>query len=278
MTLVLALKVGDGVVLGADSATTLAQGSQYMNSYFNAEKLFNLRKGLPLGAVTYGVGGLVNHSIATLAKDLRGRFSNAQDPHWYLDPDSYTVEQVARLMQEHFIDDLFAREIKSTGPFDSVMGFIIAGYSAGVDLAEIWQLEVKGDGTCSGPQLVSGTTQPVGGAWEGITDPINRLLRGWSFEVFNRLTAAGLTADQARALLDSVEPLLNPTMPIQDLIDFVHFLVETTCGYVRFAPGHLTVAKPIDSASITRHEGFRWIRRKHYFERRVNRAAAQGLP
>lgn len=65
MTIVLALKVGDGVVLGADSASTLiGNNGSYHNSYFNAEKLFNLVKGLPIGAVTHGLGGLAGRSVA----------------------------------------------------------------------------------------------------------------------------------------------------------------------------------------------------------------------
>jgi hypothetical protein len=49
MTLVIALKVGDGLILGADSASTLMIGDTYHNSYFNAEKLFNIRKDFRLG-------------------------------------------------------------------------------------------------------------------------------------------------------------------------------------------------------------------------------------
>ena len=67
-----------------------------------------------------------------------------------------------------------------------------------------------------------------------------------------------------------MRPVVHPTMPIQDAIDLVHFLIDTTCGYVRFAPGPATVAQPIDSAAITRHEGFRWVRRKHYFSAALN--------
>ena len=78
MTIVLALKVGDGVVMGADSASTIVgHNNSYHNSYFNAEKLFNLVKGLPIGAVTYGLGGLANRSVGSLAKDLRVKLSSA---------------------------------------------------------------------------------------------------------------------------------------------------------------------------------------------------------
>lgn len=71
-------------------------------------------------------------------------------------------------------------------------------------------------------------------------------------------------------ILESARTMVHPTMPIQDAIDLVHFLIETTCGYVRFAPGPATVAQPIDSAAITRHEGFRWVRRKHYYSQALN--------
>jgi len=59
-------------------------------------------------------------------------------------------------------------------------------------------------------------------------------------------------------------------MPIQDAIDLVEYLIEVTVGFVRFAPGNATVAKPIDVAAITPHEGFKWVRRKHYFNSDLN--------
>ena len=56
MTIAVAVKVGDGVVLGADSASTLSSNGGVVNVYFNAEKIINLVKGLPLGMVVYGLG------------------------------------------------------------------------------------------------------------------------------------------------------------------------------------------------------------------------------
>lgn len=79
-----------------------------------------------------------------------------------------------------------------------------------------------------------------------------------------------MSQPDALQLVQSLEPVVHPTMPIQDAIDLVHFLIDVTCGYVRFAPGPATVAQPIDSAAITRHEGFRWVRRKHYYSAGVN--------
>ena len=63
MTIAITVRVHDGVVLAADSATTLigtdtASGAVgVINVYNNANKLHNLLKGSPLGAVTWGTGG-----------------------------------------------------------------------------------------------------------------------------------------------------------------------------------------------------------------------------
>jgi hypothetical protein len=59
-------------------------------------------------------------------------------------------------------------------------------------------------------------------------------------------------------------------MPIQDAIDLAHFLVDATIQFVRFSPGSPTVGGPIEIATITKHEGFKWVARKHYFESRLN--------
>ncbi|AND70214.1 hypothetical protein ATSB10_27600 [Dyella thiooxydans] len=74
----------------------------------------------------------------------------------------------------------------------------------------------------------------------------------------------------AQTLLASMEPLINGAMPIQDAVDMVHYLIEVTCGYVRFSPGPSTVAKPIDLAAITKHNGFKWVARKHYYPAGLN--------
>jgi hypothetical protein len=55
-------------------------------------------------------------------------------------------------------------------------------------------------------------------------------------------------------------------MPIQDAIDLAEFLVHAAIVYSRFSPGAQIVGGPIEIAAITKHEGFKWIRRKHYYD------------
>src|SRR5439155_26728913 len=107
MTIAISLKVNDGLVLAADSASTLITqvpggGNAVVNVYNNANKVFNLRKGLPVGAITWGSGSIGKASISTLAKDLRKRFAGDDPPHeeWELDPDTYSMLKVAERLRE----------------------------------------------------------------------------------------------------------------------------------------------------------------------------------
>ena len=89
---------------------------------------------------------------------------------------------------------------------------------------------------------------------------------------FNEVyTKHGLSAEQAadaRAKLapELYELLFLEAMPIHDAVDLARFLVQTTIGFVKFSVGRpKTVGGPIEIAAITKHEGFKWIERRHFF-------------
>ena len=59
-------------------------------------------------------------------------------------------------------------------------------------------------------------------------------------------------------------------MPIQDAIDLAEFLVHSAIMFSRFNPRAQIVGGPIEIAAITKHEGFKWIKRKHYYDEKLN--------
>ena len=65
-------------------------------------------------------------------------------------------------------------------------------------------------------------------------------------------------------------PLVDPTMPVQDAINLADFLVDASKKFSAFLPGATVVGGDIDIATVTKHEGFRWIRRKYYYSRTLN--------
>jgi|GEM_PF-7135216 len=86
MTIAISIKVNDGVVLAADSATTLlALDPQHgapvvVNVYNSADKVFNLRKGLPIGVITWGAGniGAASNTMVETANYEQFRHSTSE--------------------------------------------------------------------------------------------------------------------------------------------------------------------------------------------------------
>ncbi|NRG42120.1 hypothetical protein HRK28_14480 [Rathayibacter sp. VKM Ac-2835] len=277
MTIALVLKVHDGVVLASDSATTLTQtrsdGSiDVVNIYNNADKLFNLQKALPIGAITWGLGNIGPASMSTLAKDLRHRFTSSDDDRWSVLPGSYTMQEVSRLVEEFLFDERYEPLHRGVAAHElPSLGFLTAGYSAGADHPQIFHLSIEG-GRATSTEVLTGE---AGAMWWGQPEAIARLLNGVSLDTGPALINLGLEPSQAPTVAAQLRDqlatrIVSPAMPIQDAVELAQFLVYTTIQFVRFTPGNPTVGGPIDIATITKHEGFKWVARKHYYDHDLN--------
>ena len=282
MTIAISIKINDGLVLAADSASTLlginpaASGTVgVFNIYNNANKVFNLRKGLPIGAVTWGAGSIGQASTSTILKDLRKVFTEGdeQHPEWKLDKDTYTIDDVAKRLKEFVYDGLYAPQFKDA-PQKPDLGFIVGGYSANAPMADEFQIDIKA-GVCNGPRRLRAREQ-IGMAWGGNAEPLNRLLIGVAPALPQVLqNMFRIAPQQMPSIMQTIQqslmaPVVVPAMPLQDAIELAEFLVDMTIKFARFMPGAPTVGGPIDIAAISKHEGFRWIRRKYYFDRALN--------
>lgn len=278
MTIAVVVKVNDGFVLSADSATTVsapgADGSpQVLNIYNNANKIFNLHKALPIGAMTWGLGNIGPASIATLAKDLRLRFTGGDAAHmdWKLDVENYQMTEVAERAREFFEDEKY-RPLCTNGGQLPELGLLVGGYSSGHDEPELYLLQL---GASTGPTLMPTLEHDTGATWFGQPEAITRLMLGTSTMLPRALVNLGVPPDQVMQAVETLQqqvnvPLVSPAMPIQDAVDLAQFLVDSTIQFVRFSPGSPTVGGPVEVACVTKHEGFRWVARKHYFSSHLN--------
>jgi len=282
MTIAISFRVSDGVVLAADSASTLlaqtATGTEAVQVFNNANKIFNLRKGLPVGAITWGAGSIGRASTSTLMKDLRDRFSGRDSAHvdWHIDQANYTVLGVAERVKQFIYDECYVPTFQAwqTKP---VLGFIVAGYSAGEGMAREYRIDIDAIGNCTGPVEINPDQCSI--CWNGEPEAITRLVLGFSAQLpeLVRQALPNVPPDQvnnafetAKATLQQATPLIYDPMPIQDAIDLADFLVELTKKFSRYTPGAATVGGPAEVAVITKHEGFKWVKRKHYFSTDLN--------
>ena len=250
---------------------------QVFNVYNNADKVFNLQKGLPIGAITWGAGSIGQASTSTIMKDLRKIFTDGDEVKhlgWKLDEKSYTVEAVANRVKEFVFDELYDPAFKDFPHKKPDLGFIVAGYSANAPMADEFQIDIK-EGQCSGPHPVR-KREEIGMTWGGDPEALNRLVAGVSGalpQVLQNLFR--LQNEQMTQIMQVIQqnlqlPLVLHAMPLQDAIDLGEFLVDLTIKFSRFMPGAPTVGGPIEIAAISKHEGFRWIKRKYYFNRQLN--------
>jgi hypothetical protein len=278
MTIALAIKVNDGLVLAADSASTLSSlkadgGHDVFNVYDNANKMVNLHKGLPIGALTWGQGEINDHSIGTLLKDLRLRFEGGSPDHldWKIDPENYQISEIANKVREYFYEELLKNGSLIINNDKYLLGLLIGGYSSSSMDPESYTLTILST-SCVGPTQV---LQKSGAVWHGQPEAISRLLLGLSSNITLALQNLGVSPSDSEIYTERLKQqtaitLIVPSMPIQDVIDLAKFLVETTVQFTKFAPGSNSVGGPIEIASMTRHEGFKWISRKLYYPLDLN--------
>lgn len=100
--------------------------------------------------------------------------------------------------------------------------------------------------------------------WIGIDGGTIAALRdGLTDEEFNKVVRIFNESGRAR------NPAVD-AMPLADAINLAKFMVDATSAYTHFLLGPNTVGGPTEVASMSRHEGFRWIARKHYYDASVN--------
>jgi hypothetical protein len=287
MSIAVLIGVHDGVVLAADSASTLTfpvppgvilpPGQQGIvgNVYDNANKIFNLVKGQPIGCITFGSGNIGNASIGTLIKDLRKQLTETPQK-WEFKADEYTMEGVSNILAT-FLGAECAK-LEQAARLNTNLGILLGGYSKPGDLGESWSVEIQ-KGTPQPPKKLR-PDHEVGLSWGGVTEVIQRIIGGFSPQLFQVLAQVTQPPQNPTVLASQLQPMLAAQlqaplvfapMPIQDVIDLARFLVHSAIMFSRFSPGPNIVGGPIEIAAITKHENFKWISRKHYYDQPLNK-------
>lgn len=301
MTVALAVKVWDGVVLATDSATTLQLPGGSSQVYEHANKTFQLHRRHPIGAMTWGMGALGSASISSLAKDLRRRLMGHDERFatWELS-DQYTVEEVAERLVEMLyplytatveewraehdgLEERRKEDAERQGmtyepePFtedDTVLGFLVAGYPGDPDRGpELFSIEFAG--ADAAPDVIPVLSSEAGWVAYAQSLAVERLFHGVDPALKGYLAEGEFTPPDGAPGLNMALNLIGSrpvvaAMPFQDAINFARFLADVSVGFSRYTLGPNTVGGAVEVAGISRHEGFKWVDRKHYFSAELN--------
>jgi hypothetical protein len=183
-----------------------------------------------------------------------------------------TLSEIAGRVREFLFDE----KVAATPDPETWMRVRVCGYSSGRPLAEVWEVLIQGQ-KCDAPALVQGE-DVFGPRWDGEYEALDRLILGLGTKAPDAIASAfGIKpADLAAGYSKLTDPLAElvslPAMPVQDAIDLARFMVEITTGFIRFGVRRQpkTVGGPVEIAAITKHEGFKWVQRRHFYPAALN--------
>ncbi len=263
MTICVVVKVAEGLVLAADSAATLqgiiaGKPAGVLQLFEFANKIARI-KDYPIGVMSWGLGSISDRSIQSLIMEWEYNYKNKKNNA------QYTVQKVG----QDLLTFLKKRYNKAYPPKGDrpLLGLFVGGYSARQFFADEYTYEFPASKRLERQRPdTSGGRPDFGTNWFGLTDALERLIKGYDPTALNELVNRG--ADQAivqKWVDDSVSelPLVFDGMPIQDAVDFANYAVQLTIGRFRFGPGPPLCGGDIDIAVIT-PDAFEWAERKRW--------------
>lgn len=263
MTIALAIASNDGVVLVSDSASTTRDNNGRTFIFHHKRKVFPLHDFLPVGVVAAGLNRLDGVSVSHLCIELSRKLS--QDDNWKLDPKSYTIEQVVDRLKELIFVEHYLPLFEKL-PKDNRMTFFVGGYSAGKKFPEIIEIAFAGQHIV-GPSRVE-VRNTVHVKFSGVIEATHRLMQGFAPRFPAILEKADIPKETIEKIVQSAgrelfPPILHPDQPLGEIVEVAKFLAEMEMKFSRFSPEPDTVGGALQMATISLHDGFRWLQRGH---------------
>ncbi len=272
MSVVIVVKVSEGLVLGADSAATVEgriEGPQgprtgVVKTYYNARKLLQVGD-FPIGVLTYGTAFIGLRTLESLVREWEYRM------HWQSQEDwaqhhrgesiGFRVETCAQELSE-FLSAVYRQEYTEALP---LVGVVVAGYSSQGFFPEIWGFTLPTDapGIVHNQRPDRDGKPDFGAHWYGMTDAIVRLHFGFDDHL------CGIVSEKFDLSVEAVRQALRPleyqipfaVMPLQDAIEYANYMLNVAVGRYRFVVGPELCGGQIEIAAITQ-KSFTWISRK----------------
>lgn len=262
MTICVAVKVAEGLVLAADSATTLegtiGGQSGVLQTFEFANKIAHI-KDYPIGVMSWGLGSIGERSIQSLIMEWEYNYPDKDFNN------EFTVHKVGQSLLT-FLKRRYSKAYPGTGDRPG-LGLFVGGYSARQFFADEYIYEFPGSKRLERRRPDGPDGKPQFGAdWFGLTDALTRLIKGFDQNALNELVNRG--ADLAiiqKWVADNVGelPLVFTGMPIQDAVDFANYAAQVVIGRYRFGVGPPVCGGDIDIAVIT-PDSFGWAQRKRW--------------
>ena len=270
MSLGVAFKGPEGIVLAADSRVTLTtqiqspQGLMFLPATFdNATKLLRVNGQDHVGAVTYGAGAIGQQEPRT-AHSFMPEFEASLVVGQRL-----SVNEFASKLSEFFVARWNDAHMPNPVPLGQDMIFLVGGYDDGAAYGRVFEIFVPSRPV---PREVIPVGQ-FGAVWGGQQQIATRLLSGFD-PATTKLARDFLNVPAPAGQQPQDDPLDNELrtklsakipwafLPLQDCVHLTIFVIRATITLQKWIVDVRGVGGAIDVATITRTEGFKYIQQK----------------
>lgn len=264
MSLAVAIKGPEGVVLAADSRVTLTAERKGQSpipvNFDNATKLMSFsHPHNHVGVVTYGtavIGLRTAHSFIPEFEETE------------IGENRLNVEDYAKRLSEFFLKqwnqwskNIPQKEREKIPP----MVFIVGGYDIKAAYGRIFLFSIPFE-----PEPIERNpgTNNFGMTWGGQLKIASRIIQGYDPALKSILKELqNLDNDKVNELFKKIEERLEfsipyQVLPLQDCVDLAAFMIKTTINAQNLSIGIRGVGGPADIATITRTKGLEYITKK----------------
>lgn len=271
MSLGIAFKGAEGIVLAADSRVTLTTiqnpgGSPQVvlpSTFDNATKLLSVKCQKFVGAVTFGAGAIGQKAPRTAASFMPEFEEQLVEKY---KTERLTVEKFANELGEFFLDQWKKEKMPIPPPLGNEMVFLVGGYDEKEPYGRTFSIIIPN--TPKAVELNPGGE--FGATWGGQRELTDRLLQGFDpslpAQIADILKPFSAAQQGINVELELKKRLTLPIpwqfLPLQDCVDFCIFLVRTTIELQKWLVAVRGVGGAIDVATITRTEGFKAVQIK----------------
>lgn len=268
MSLGIAYKGPEGIVLAADSRVTLsavlATGQVVASSFDNATKLLSVQGQEYVGIVTYGAGAIGQKAPRTahgFIPEFEARLSGKHKGR-------ATVKEIATELGAFYSEQWRLGDMPTeVGPAIDPMVFLVAGFDEGEAYGRLYEVSVP---NAPEPQEKQGGPDDLWGlTFGGQGELVARLLGGLDTRAAGiAQNALALDDAQLQTLIGRWRGELGLTipyqfLPLQDCVNLATFLVYMTSMVQGWTVGVVRgVGGDVDVATITRTDGFKAVKQK----------------
>jgi len=265
MSLGIAFKGPEGIVLAADSRVTLnaelPSGTNRIilpSTFDNATKLLHFQNHDYVGAVTYGVGAIGQREPRT-AYSYLSEFGNQLAKN---ESKRYSISEFAGELG-HFFLKRWTDSGMPLGSPENNMIFLVAGFDEDAPYGKVFRVMIPSE-----PNPIEQNIGQFGVSWGGQLAYTSRLVKGMDPRLSHLVQRhLGLNDEQRVSLNEFLERELSlhipyQFLPLQDCVDLSIFLVRTTMEIQNWLVDIRGVGGAIDVATITRTDGFKPIQQK----------------